>query len=61
MFKDEKEVIKFVNDMEYGLVGSVFINDGVKVFWVIKKLCVGIIWVNIYYFIFNEVFWGGYK
>ncbi|MED3887084.1 MULTISPECIES: aldehyde dehydrogenase family protein [Priestia] len=60
-FKDEKEAIKLANDTEYGLAGSVFTTDGAKALRVIKKLRVGITWVNTYHFTFNEAPWGGYK
>ncbi|MGG0462980.1 aldehyde dehydrogenase family protein [Priestia aryabhattai] len=60
-FKDEKEAIKFANDTEYGLAGSVFTKDGAKALRVIKKLRAGITWVNTYHFTFNEAPWGGYK
>ncbi|MCM3150611.1 aldehyde dehydrogenase family protein [Priestia megaterium] len=60
-FKDEKEAIKFANDTEYGLAGSVFTTDGAKALRVIKKLRAGITWVNTYHFTFNEAPWGGYK
>ncbi|MGG2089931.1 aldehyde dehydrogenase family protein [Priestia aryabhattai] len=60
-FKDEKEAIKFANDTEYGLAGSVFTKDGAKALRVIKKLRAGITWINTYHFTFNEAPWGGYK
>ncbi|RWR06940.1 aldehyde dehydrogenase family protein [Siminovitchia fortis] len=60
-FKDEKEAIELANDVDYGLAGSVFTNDGARALRVIKKLRAGITWVNIYHPAFVEAPWGGYK
>lgn len=37
-FKDEKEAVEFANDVDFGLAGGIFTNDGARALRVIKKL-----------------------
>ncbi len=60
-FKDEKEAIELANDVDFGLAGGVFTNDGARALRVIKKLRAGITWINTYHPAFVEAPWGGYK
>jgi len=60
-FKDEEEAIKLANNTIYGLAGAVFTSDGARALRVIRKLRVGITWINTYHPTFNEAPWGGYK
>ncbi|MFD1708612.1 aldehyde dehydrogenase family protein [Siminovitchia sediminis] len=60
-FKDEKEAIQLANDVDFGLAGGVFTNDGARALRVIKKLRAGITWINTYHPTFVEAPWGGYK
>ncbi len=60
-FKDEKEAIELANDVDFGLAGGVFTNDGARALRVIKKLRAGITWINTYHPTFVEAPWGGYK
>ena len=60
-FKDEADAIRLANDSIYGLAGGVFTNDITKAHRVVKKLRVGITWINTYHPTYNEAPWGGYK
>lgn len=60
-FKNEDEAIFLANNTNYGLAGAVFTNNISKGMRVIKKLRVGITWINTYHTTFNEGPWGGYK
>jgi len=60
-FKTEEEAIRLANDTLYGLAGGVFTNDGAKALRVIKKLRIGIAWINDYHPTYVEAPWGGYK
>ncbi|MED4650595.1 aldehyde dehydrogenase family protein [Bacillus pseudomycoides] len=60
-FKDEQEAIELANGTDYGLAGGVFTVDGAKAMRVIRKLRVGITWINSYHPTYNEAPWGGYK
>lgn len=60
-FKTEEEAIRLANDTVYGLAGGVFTSDGAKALRVIKKLRIGIAWINDYHPTYVEAPWGGYK
>ncbi len=60
-FKDEKEAVELANDVDFGLAGGIFTNDGARALRVIKKLRAGITWINTYHPAFVEAPWGGYK
>lgn len=61
IFSFEKEVIVFVNDIIYGLVGVVWLKDIEKCECVVVCLRMGIVWINDFYLYFVQVLWGGYK
>ncbi|MGE7601665.1 aldehyde dehydrogenase family protein [Peribacillus sp. NPDC097675] len=60
-FETEEEAIILANGTRYGLAGAVFTSDGSKALRVIRKLRVGITWINSYHNTFNEAPWSGYK
>ncbi|MFD1708255.1 aldehyde dehydrogenase family protein [Siminovitchia sediminis] len=60
-FKDEEEALELANDVEFGLAGGVFTNDGARALRVIKRIRAGITWINTYHPTFVEAPWGGYK
>lgn len=45
-FKDEAEVIRLANDIEYGLAGYVWTNDAKRGLRVANKIEAGMLWVN---------------
>lgn len=61
LFDTEEEAIRLANDSVYGLAGGVFTQDGAKAQRVVRRLRVGITWINTYHPTFNEAPWGGYK
>ncbi len=61
LFDSEEEAIRLANDTIYGLAGGVFTSDHGKGLRVLRKLRVGITWLNTYHPTFNEAPWGGYK
>jgi len=60
-FKDENEVIKMVNDTEYGLAGAVWTKDINRALRVAKAIEAGRIWVNNYNNLPAHAPFGGYK
>ncbi|QKF92555.1 aldehyde dehydrogenase family protein [Campylobacter sp. CCUG 57310] len=60
-FKNEKELIKMVNDSEYGLGGGVFTKDITKALRTARAMETGRVWVNCYNQIPAGSPFGGYK
>lgn len=60
-FKDHKELIKMVNDSEYGLGGGVFTKDITKALNTARAMETGRVWVNCYNQIPAGCPFGGYK
>ena len=60
-FKDEAELIKMVNDSEYGLGGGIFTQDITKALRVARSMETGRVWVNTYNQIPAGSPFGGYK
>lgn len=60
-FSDEEEVLVWVNNIFFGLVGGVFIWDIDWVYCMVDVLEVGIVWINHYNIIFIEMLFGGFK
>ncbi|MBP3224890.1 MAG: aldehyde dehydrogenase [Campylobacter sp.] len=60
-FKDETELIKMVNDSEYGLGGGVFTRDITKALRVARLMETGRVWINTYNQIPAGSPFGGYK
>ena len=60
-FKDEAELIKMVNDSEYGLGGGVFTNDITRALRVSRLMETGRVWINTYNQIPAGCPFGGYK
>ncbi|MBR8462931.1 aldehyde dehydrogenase family protein [Campylobacter sp. faydin G-105] len=60
-FKDESELIKMVNDSEYGLGGGVFTQDITKALRVARAMETGRVWINTYNQIPEGSPFGGYK
>ncbi|MGB2552387.1 aldehyde dehydrogenase family protein [Campylobacter sp. MOP51] len=60
-FKNEKELIKMVNDSEYGLGGGVFTKDITKALRIARAMETGRVWVNCYNQIPAGSPFGGYK
>lgn len=61
MFRMIDEVIQKVNNLLYGFVVGVWIDKGLWIFNLIIKLCVGVVWVNMYNKFDFILFFGGYK
>lgn len=60
-FKDEKELIKMVNDSQYGLGGAVFTRDINKALNTARAMETGRVWINTYNQIPAGAPFGGYK
>lgn len=60
-FKDQEELIKMVNDSEYGLGGGVFTKDITKALNTARAMETGRVWVNCYNQIPAGAPFGGYK
>lgn len=60
-FKDEDELIKMVNDSEYGLGGGVFTKDITKALRTARSMETGRVWINCYNQIPAGAPFGGYK
>ncbi|MBE2985516.1 aldehyde dehydrogenase family protein [Campylobacter sp. RM9344] len=60
-FKDEEELIKMVNDSEYGLGGGIFTQDITKALRVARLMETGRVWINTYNQIPEGSPFGGYK
>ena len=60
-FKDEAELIKMVNDSEYGLGGGIFTQDITKALRVARSMETGRVWINTYNQIPAGSPFGGYK
>ena len=60
-FKNEDELIKMVNDSEYGLGGGVFTKDITKALRTARSMETGRVWINCYNQIPAGAPFGGYK
>lgn len=60
-FKDEDELIKMVNDSEYGLGGGIFTQDITRALRVARAMQTGRVWINTYNQIPEGSPFGGYK
>lgn len=60
-YSDVEDVIDMVNDSCYGLFVGVWIGDFIVVQFVSYCLEVGIVWVNDWYVISGDMFFGGIK
>ena len=60
-FEDEAEAIRIANDTPYGLAAGIWSRDIYRAFRMIKRLRVGVIWVNHMQPTYVEAPWGGYK
>lgn len=60
-FKNEDELIKMVNDSEYGLGGGVFTKDITKALRTARNMETGRVWINCYNQIPAGAPFGGYK
>lgn len=57
IFESEEEVLKMVNDIEYGLMFGVFIWDIIRVFRVVGKFDLGVVGINcVSYVSFWEIY-----
>ena len=60
-FTDEAEAIRIANDTPYGLAAGIWSRDIFRAFHMVKRLRVGVIWVNHMQPTYVEAPWGGYK
>ncbi len=60
-FEGEAEAVRIANATPYGLAGAVWTRDIFRAFRVVKKLRVGIMWVNHMQPTYVEAPWGGVK
>lgn len=60
-WNDEKEMLRQVNDTEYGLTASIYTRDIAVASDIVKKVEAGFIWVNQVARHFLGVPFGGYK
>ena len=60
-FKNEEELLKMVNDSEYGLGGGIFTQDITKALRVARSMETGRVWINTYNQIPAGSPFGGYK
>lgn len=60
-FKNEDELIKMVNDSEYGLGGGIFTNNITKALNTARAMETGRVWINCYNQIPAGAPFGGYK
>lgn len=61
IFKDEDEVLVFVNSLEFGLGVGVWSWNMNCVYYFGCKIEVGCVWINCYYMYLVYVVFGGYK
>lgn len=61
IYESEDEVIRRVNDIDYGLAAGIVIADLNRAYRVIYQLEAGICWINIWGEFSVEMFVGGYK
>lgn len=60
-WKDEDEMIKLVNDVEYGLAGGLWTNNLGRAHRIARAMETGVIWINRYYNFKPGMPGGGYK
>jgi acyl-CoA reductase-like NAD-dependent aldehyde dehydrogenase len=60
-WRDEAEMLKLVNDVEYGLGGGIWTSDLRRAHRVARGMQTGMIWINRYYNFKNGMPTGGYK
>ena len=60
-FEGEAEAVRIANATPYGLAGAVWTRDIFRAFRVVKKMRVGIMWVNHMQPTYVEAPWGGVK
>jgi len=60
-FEDDAEAIRIANDTPYGLAAGVWSRDIYRAFRIVRRLRVGVIWVNHMQPTYVEAPWGGYK
>jgi acyl-CoA reductase-like NAD-dependent aldehyde dehydrogenase len=60
-FEDEKEAIRLANDVEFGLMGTVWTNDTARAHRVAARVQSGLVGINMPYTAMPGVPFGGYK
>ncbi|HEY3930713.1 MAG TPA: aldehyde dehydrogenase family protein [Candidatus Koribacter sp.] len=60
-FDNESDGLRIANDSPFGLAAAVWTRDIFKAFRMVKKIRVGIVWVNHMQPTYFEAPWGGYK
>src|SRR5215469_1973889 len=60
-FKDEKEAVKFANDVTYGLASSIWTKDIGRAMRISKELEFGAVWINDHMPLASETPHGGFK
>src|SRR3546814_7883626 len=60
-WKDEEEMLRQVNDVDYGLAGGIWTRDLTRAHVMARRMETGIIWINKWYNFVPGVSGGGYK